>query len=241
MPLVALVTLLLAACQGASPGQASSTARPSAAPTLSAQEQAAWQACGATAMPPASAFAMPAATPPVQNLTNAGIKDADARAWAAGFIREGQLESWAQTALQPGVLQSGCLGDVAASQQLFGAEVAAVQKAQQAQARVTVQLPRVLDIKVVVVPTDVQARVQGLLEAKSDYALVVHGQGPSATRIIYTDGRQEPVGDDIPGNQAYYAFFGGEYRKPGQGIGPIWFQKSVFNCQRDFLRAVCGI
>jgi hypothetical protein len=194
-------------------------------------------------MPPPRAFATPSSVPPVLNLTGGAVSTADGHAWAAAFLREQQLESWAQTALQAGVLQSGCLGDRQAGQQLFGAEVAAVQQAQQVHGTLTVRPPRVLDIKLVRVPPDVQARVAGLLQAKSGYALIVHGQGPTATRIVYPDGHQVTPPDipDTPADQAYYAFFGGEYRKPGDGIGPIWFQESAINCQRDFLRAVCGV
>jgi hypothetical protein len=60
---------------------------------------------------------------------------------------------------------------------------------------------------------------------------------------VYPDGHQETPADipDTPATQAYYAFFGGQYRKPSDGIGPIWFQQSAFDCQRDFLRSVCGV
>jgi hypothetical protein len=242
--LAALAALLLAACQGPGSGggpTGAATPRPSATPTLTQQQQQAWRTCGAATLPPPSVFGPPASVPPVQNLTNGAVSTADGQAWAAAFVREQRIETWAQTALQANLLQGGCLGDPQAGGQLFGAEVTAVQKARQAGGRLTVQAPRLLDFRLIRVPDDVQQRIAGLLEAKSDYALVVHGQGPSATRVVHPDGRQEPVGDDIPANQVYYALFGGEYRKPGDGVGPIWYQKSAFNCQRDFLRAACGV
>jgi hypothetical protein len=240
--LIAAVAATLLACQAGGPGPASSpTGSPGAAAHPTREQQQAWKACGATATPPASALATPTDLPPVENQTQGAVTDADARTWAAGFAREQALEAWAQTALQPAVLQGGCLGDQAAAASIFGSEIAGIQRAQQVHGKVTVQLPRVLDLKLVPVPPSVQDQIKNMLQSPSLYALVVHGRGPSATRVVHPDGSQEPVGSEVKADQVYYAFFGGEYRAGAGGVGPLWYQKSAVDCLRDFLRPVCNI
>lgn len=237
-----LITIALAltvmACQGG--GQPSPSPRPSPTPTVSGQEKRAWRNCGATTVPPATVAGRPSSLPPVTDSTSGAVSQADARAWTGAFMREQVIETWAQTSLQEGLLQRGCLGDPTAIAQLFGEEISMVRRARQGHARVTSSLPRIEDVRLVSVPADVQARIAAQAGAKSAYALIVHGRGPAQTGITYPDGRQEVVSQVKP-DEAYYAFYGGEYRPGSQGIGPLWYQKAVFNCQQPFLRSLCGI
>jgi hypothetical protein len=237
-----LITIALAltvmACQGG--GQPSPSPKPSPTPTVSFQEKQAWRNCGATTFPPAGVAGQPTSLPQVANSTGGVVSEAEARTWTGAFMREQVIETWAQTGLQEGLLQRGCLGDPTAVAQLFGEEISMIRRARQAHARVTSSLPRIEDVRLVPVPADVQARVAAQAGARSPYALIVHGRGPAQTGITYPDGRQEVV-SQVKADEAYYAFYGGEYRAGSQGIGPLWYQKAVFNCQQPFLRSLCGI
>jgi hypothetical protein len=235
--LTVALALTLMACQG---GQPAPSPKPSPRATVSVREKQAWLSCGATAAPPEGILGQAANLPQVTNSTSGAVSDADARTWAGAFLREQVIETWAQTSLQARLLQGGCLGDPIATGQLFGEEISMVSRASQAHARVTSSLPRIEDVRLVAVPAGVQAQIATQAGAKSAYALIVHGRGPAQTAIIYPDGRQEVVSQVQP-NEAYYAFYGGQYRPGGQGIGPLWYQKAVFNCQQPFLRSLCGI
>lgn len=235
---VAALGWTLAACGG--PGPAPTPTHSAPPPTLSAQEVAAWQACGATSTPPASATALPAALPPVVNQTSGAVSDADAGRWVAGFMREQTIEAWAQTALQDRLLSGPCLGDPVANPTLFGDEIQKVQGAVKAKAAVQVKLAKVLDVRVVAVPSQIQDQVARRLYAKSAYALVVHGQGPAYNKVVYPDGHED-VWAQLKSDQVFYGFYGGEYQSGSGKTGPLWYQKSVLNCQSDFLRSLCGV
>jgi hypothetical protein len=241
--LIAVVALgwLLTGCgAGVIPGSTAASPSPTSAPTLSAEQAAAWRACGATSPPPAQALAEPTSLPAVANQTAGAVSDADARRWAAGFLREQAIEAWGQTALQDRLLSGPCLGDPIANATLFGDEIQKVQNAREKKATIDVKLARVLDVRVVAVPAQVQDQVARRLYAKSGYALVVHGRGPAYNKVVYPDGHQD-VWAELKPDEVFYGFYGGEYRTDATRGGPLWYQKSVLNCQNDFLRAICGV
>ena len=236
-----LALILLTACQGIG-GSLPHTGRQAGAPppAPSQRQQQAWRSCGATATPPPSVLAVPGGLPSLTNATAGAVGDSTARAWEAGLLREQAIEMWAQTAMQSGLLQGGCLGDQGARDALFGDEIRMIQQATRNGAHILLKPPRILDVRLVTVPQQVQDRVRGLAFAKSQYALIVHGQGPAQTTIVYPGGKQENAVAPLPANQAYYTFFGGEYRAGADGVGPLWYQDSFLGCQWDFMRSICG-
>ena len=183
---------------------------------------------------------VPSSLPAVDNRTGGVTSDADARRWVAGFLREQAIEAWAQTGLQDALLSGPCLGDPAANAALFGDEIQKVQTARERKARVEVELPRILDIRVVAVPPQVQGQVANRQNAPSPFALVIHGQGPAYNRITYPDGTRDQWAG-LGADQVFYGFYGGAYQAGARGLGPLWYQRSVLDCLNDFLRAVCGV
>jgi hypothetical protein len=230
----AMAVLLLAGCGG----QAANGTKP--AQNLTTAQKDAWLNCGATGPPPMAVLQQPTVLPSITNTTNGAVSDADAQKWVASFVREQVIETWAQTALQDRLLEGGCLGDPAVGT-LFYNEITMVQKAQQNQGKVVSELPQLMDIRLVVVPSATQTKIVNQAGAKSAYALVVHGRGPAQTRIDYPNGKQPEIVSEVKTDEAYYSFYGGEYRANGKGLGPLWYQKSAFDCQQDFLRQICGL
>jgi hypothetical protein len=230
-----VVVILASGCQGAPPA-VQHTPIPSPTPP----QQAAWQSCGASSVPPHRILAAPADLPAIRNRTNGQVSDADARRWVAGLLREQAIETWAETSLQAGLLQGACLGDPSAQGNLFGTEIQLIQQARQASGQMVIHQPVITGLELVAVPAQAQDRIQGLGGAPSAYALITHGQGPAEGKLVFP-GRREQTFYSLGPNEAFYTFFGGEYRADSQGLGPIWYQKAFMSCYQEFLRPVCGI
>jgi hypothetical protein len=234
--------VLAVAC---SVGQSGESRRPaasavrSAAPSLPPQvtQLATWQRCGATQVPPADVLKMPTQLPKVINRTNGAVSDADVQKWVAAFMREQEIEFWALRNDQPGLLQTGCLGNAASNLHLFGRELNEMEVARSSSRRIVLELANRPSIAVVPISSDVNTKIKGLDGSPSDYGLVGEVQGPGGSYLVDASGNKTAVAVIKPTDH-FFQLIGGEYKDAH--IGPIWFQDSSFSCSISWLRQTCG-
>lgn len=211
---------------------------PNASPSSSASDLAAWRKCGATQVPPPDVLKTPTLLPKVVNRTSGAISDQEAIKWVTAYMREQQIERWAEVNTQDGLLTLGCLGSQDSTGQLFGAELQTSRMATTSGRRVEVNPATYVSVTVVKVPPDVKANVKGFDGTPSDFALLVEIQGPGGVNLVDSSGNKTPVSVIAPTDH-FTKFLGGEYADGS--LGSVWFQDSLFNCLTPWIRATCGL
>jgi hypothetical protein len=230
----------LGACVGGGP---QSHATPAPHPSVSAAVDQ--QRCARLAKrgfvpcpPPPDRMPLPPTT--IRNATNGAVGDATAKQWGRAFQLAQAYYYWVIQNGARDVLTSGALSDPspAAVTNLFGNDLADLDRAKAAQGTIVYQPPKTPVIQVVLIPQSLQDRMrQQNLRAASE-AVAVRFTGPSRRAIRASTGQET----ELVSRDATFMVTGlawGELRSDPD-LGAIWYEFGSYGCQ-DGLENVCQI
>ena len=207
--------------RSASPA-ASATPAPRAAPGV----VSAWQAKGATQVPPQSVQQVTLAGIEVVNQTNGAVSQSDTEKWAAAFLRSGRYELWAVNAQQDDFLLRSGLN--VAPQSVFAYDVGHLAEARSQQKRVK---DTGLAFHRLVLRSVPQGKTTVFSQAGSvytPYAWWVDYSGPFA--LTYVDARgQEEVKDHAAAGELRDQLVGGSLSQDPL-LGDVWVFASDWDC-----------
>jgi hypothetical protein len=237
--LAAIGMVLAVACGQPHPtpkASASASASPAGA---GATSLAAWRACGSDTVPPANVLATPKLPVKVDaSRTNGTVSQREADRWAAAFLREQAVETWALTTNRSAMLSGGCLGALNAYDNLFAGEVANMRKAQAAGGHLQYDPPAsITGLAIVPAPQSAQDYALNLSGERPAYALVETLHGPLKAYVVTIAGQRQPLGPSTPADEIFRQAFFGHYANPA--VGPLWFQLADDDCQSPWVAGAC--
>lgn len=239
---VALVATLLSACGGhirtvgvthVAPTAVTSTPLPQA-------PLAAWQAKGATQVPPASLQRVSLQGIEVVNQTGGAVSDTQATSWALGFLRSRNYELWAVANGQiQFLIRSGLSSDPLV---LFRPDFTAIDAAQAAGDRVEWTPHVIRRIVVRPVASRFQATFAGVGFEWTRYALFLDAYGPAYTYWVAPTGARL-VKAALAAGAPVPELVGGTFVQDPL-MGGLWSYASDWNCAdagtRQTLAPLCN-
>jgi len=235
LPLVAIL-LWSSACENGPPiGRASPSAHPTAsAATPDPQRCARLAQRGFTPCPPtADRLQLPPTT--IRNATNGAVPDAKAKEWGRAFQLTEAYYRWAMQANARSALTGGGMADSGASLNLFAQDLMSLDEAKRQGGQLVDHEGSMPEVRVVVVPSDLQARIaqQGLVP--KPHAMAVRFAGITTRAIQFPDGRVVPLGSM---STEVRLLIWGEF-KVDPDLGSIWFESGLYGCQYPGVSNVC--
>ncbi len=236
----AVVTVVLAGCSGL-PGSAQHRATPAAgaSPANSAAATgslAAWQEKGATQVPPASLASVGLGSIEVVNQTSGGVSDADAKRWAAAYVRANAYEFWAWNSQQEAFLLRSGLSQVPAS--AFGYDLSTIRDAKAAGARLEVTRLVLRRLVLRPVPEALRQTFASHVFLWTPYAFYLDQVGPSRLDWIDAGGAHTTKAKVDPGVGSPELVGGVLTSDPL--MGDIWVSNSDWDCSSPGVRQPFG-
>ena len=160
--------------------------------------------------------------PPVKNMTNGAVSDADAQSWANASNRDSGWYKWAEANDQPAFLRH-----------LVGAALIAYRNEQQALAAgAVIQLARLQSLPTSnslypISPADQAFFQRKGLPAHNHFALIVAYAGPCSETVTYPDGHSHTIQASTGPTVVFVA---GEFRADSV-LGPLWYADASGSCQ----------
>jgi hypothetical protein len=214
------------------------SAKPSATPFAqdSPGDPAAWRRKGATEVPPSSLRATDLGTIQVVNDTAGAVSDADARRWAAAYVRANAYEFWAWNHQQDGFLAGAGLSHVPT--QVFGYDIATIQEARKAGVQLTVTRLQLRRLVLRPVPDALRSRFTTQLFLWTQYAFFLDQIGPSDLTWTDKQGAQTVKAHRQAGVGAP-ELVGGQIATDDL-MGEVWVVDSDWDCTAPNVRATLG-
>ena len=159
--------------------------------------------------------------PPVKNMTNGAVSDADAQLWANASNRGSGWYKWAEANDQPAFLRH-----------LVGPALIPADEQQALAAGATIQLAdcNLFPTRNALYPVSASAQAffgRKGLPTHNRFALVVAYPGPCAENVTYPDGRTQTIQASTGPSVVFVA---GEFRADTL-LGPLWYADSSGSCQ----------
>jgi hypothetical protein len=235
---VAAGTLLLfaAACgNGLAPDPTpATTATPSAPPTVVAVAPLAeWQRRGATEAPPPAVLQVSLRDVQVVNQTGGAVGDADARAWALGWLRTYELLLWAVSRGQDQFLVNSSLASAPLA--VFRPNLNDILQSRQARSRAEYSHEVFRRLVLRAVPSSLTQVFKDQLFVWKPYALFLDAVGPITTSWVDAQGVRT-VKSSVPAGAAAYELIGGEFKRDPV-LGEVWVMASDWNCTASSTRS----
>jgi hypothetical protein len=172
----------------------------------------------------------------IRNATNGAVSDATAQQWGHAFQLTEAYYRWAVGAANRQALTSGLLGDVVASTNLFGPDLSDIDQAAQTQGQLVDQPPTLAEIRLVVIPSDLQDRMraQGLVPRQFGFA--VRLMGPASRSIRLPDGTERVLWSVAAQESQALIVWGKSNDDPD--LGRVWYESGLYGCDGS-VRVVC--
>ena len=159
--------------------------------------------------------------PPVKNMTNGAVSDADAQSWANASNRDSGWYKWAEANDQPALLQH-----------LVGLAVIAPNEQQAMAAGASIDLPEcdlypTSNALFPITAADNSYFAQKHLPTDNHFVLVVAYAGPCSETIRQADGTSSTFRIS---DAAHFDFVPGSFRSD-HALGDLWYSDAGGNCQ----------
>lgn len=199
-------------------------------------DPAAWQRKGATEVPPASLRDAALGSVQVVNDTGGAVGDADARRWAAAYVRANAYEFWAWNHQQDGFLTHAGLSHVPTT--VFGYDLATIDQARKAGMQLTVTRLQLRRLVLRPVPESLRARFTTQQFMWTQYAFFLDQVGPSDLTWTDKQGVKTVKAHRDPGVGAP-ELVGGQLATDDL-MGELWVVDSDWDCTSPNVRAALG-
>lgn len=236
--LVAGALLAAAACGGQTEVPRAAPPPASATPATNSQAQlAAWQQKGATQVPPGSVASVSLDGVQVVNQTAGKVSDADARRWAAGYLRDSAFEFWAWNGEQDQFLVQGGLSRAPAA--IFGGDLTSIAAAKAANMGIQVTRLRIQRIVLRPVPDSLRGLYLKFRYLWTPYALYLDQIGPSDLNWLDGQGKLVANKAHVGAGVARPELVGGQLVTDPL-MGDLWSQDSDWDCSDPASRQQFG-
>lgn len=229
-PVLLLTAALLAAaaCGGQNGTPQAAPPPVSAKPAADPQAQlAAWQQKGATQVPPGSVSSVSLNGVQVVNQTAGKVSDADARRWAAAYLRDSAYEFWAWNQEQDQFLVLGGLSR--APRAIFSGDLSSIAAARAAGRGIQVTRLQIQRVVVRPVPDSLRDLFLRFGYVWTPYALYLDQIGPSDLNWLDAQGRQVANQAHVAAGVARPELVGGQLVTDPL-MGDLWSQDSDWDC-----------
>jgi hypothetical protein len=223
-----LGALLATGCGGSQPGPQHATAASSApSPNAVAQGSLAdWQKIGATQAPPGSLQSVNLGSTQVVNQTNGTISDADARTWAAAFLRTYNYLQWAVRRGQDQFLIDGSLS--AAPLSVFRPNLNDIFAGRRANGHVEYAPQTFRRLVVRQAPQSLQQLYTSVQFVWTQYAIYLDAVGPASTTVVDAAGNRT-VTASVAAGAPEFELVGGQISHSPL-MGDVWMLDADFDC-----------
>ncbi len=192
-----------------------------------------WQKLGATEAPPGEALRVSLNDIQIVNQTGGAVSDADARAWAQGWLRTYGLLLWAVSRGQDRFLLSSGLGSPPLA--VFRPNLNDIVSSRQARSRAEYSHEVFRRLVLRSVPAGMTQTFKDQQFAWKPYAFFLDAVGPITTTWVDAQGNRT-VKAQLPAGAAAYELVGGEFRRDAV-MAEIWVMASDWNCTAPSARA----
>jgi hypothetical protein len=216
-----------AACGGPQPGPQPKAATPVPSPSAAAQGSLAdWQKVGATEAPPGTLRQVALGATQVVNETNGAVSDADARAWAEGFLRAYGYLQWAVTRGQDQFLIRGGLS--AAPLSVLRPNLNDILAGRQANGHIEYSPQTFRRLVVRQAPQSLQKLYTGVQFVWTQYAIYLDAVGPASTTVVDAAGNRK-VKAAVAAGAPEFELVGGQLSHDPL-MGDVWMLDADFDC-----------
>jgi hypothetical protein len=233
---VLLLAALLGGCGSGQGVKARATPSPSVSASAGVSEAtwvAYWAKLGVSPAPPRDvADYVRRPIPTALNRTSGAISDAQANLWAKALFRSSSIEEWAGEHLLDGVFTGSTnpTGDPNPSLDIYGGVVRVIQKYKsQGASQISGTNPQIRQVAVYTTSAADRARVPAP-KVLTPFVIVYSAVGPTDAVVQFPDGANKDLGGLRAGQTSTTVVSGSLKTDPV--LGDLWYQTSVFECDR---------